>query len=137
MPERGSTGVVLIRAPFDHVGAVAGGGAGHGGAVRLLPGRQGRVDAGRPRTGVHVEQCERTLLDGALVVAGAAAASVLLGLLNVPSAALFGGLLAGLVRALAGRRRIAVPKVANTGAQAVIGVSVGALVQLSTLGTIG
>jgi membrane AbrB-like protein len=55
----------------------------------------------------------------------------------VPSAALFGGLLAGLVRALGGRRRIAVPKAANTGAQAVIGVSVGALVQLSTLGTIG
>ena len=75
----------------------------------------------------------RRLLDAAAVVAGAVVAGLLLDLLHVPSAALFGGLLAGLVRALAGRTRLAVPRPAMTAAQAVVGVSIGALVQLSTL----
>jgi membrane AbrB-like protein len=79
----------------------------------------------------------RRLLDWGVVVAGAVAASVVLGLLHVPSAALFGGLLAALVRALAGRTRLTVPHHAMTAAQAVVGVSIGALVDLGTLATIG
>ena len=43
------------------------------------------------------------VLDAAVVVAGALAAGAVLALAHVPSAALFGGLLVGLVRALAGR----------------------------------
>ena len=59
--------------------------------------------------------------------------AVLFAVLGLPSPALFGGLLAGLVRALAFRRRIAVPTPAMTAAQAVVGVSMGALVDLATL----
>jgi membrane AbrB-like protein len=79
----------------------------------------------------------RRTADAVLLVAGAVAAAAVLGLLHVPSAALFGGLLAGVARGLAGRTRLAVPKRANTVAQAVVGVSVGTLVQVSTLRTIG
>jgi len=79
----------------------------------------------------------RRLLDWAAVVAGAVVASVVLGLLQVPSAALFGGLLAAVVRALAGRRHLRVPRPAMTAAQAVIGVSIGALIDVDTLATIG
>jgi uncharacterized protein len=43
----------------------------------------------------------RQVLDGAAVVTGAVAASLLLDLAGLPSPALFGGLVAGLVRALA------------------------------------
>jgi uncharacterized protein len=73
------------------------------------------------------------VLDGAVVVAGAVAVSVLLGLMGLPSPALFGGLVAGLVRALAVPRRAAVPRPAFTAAQAVVGVTMGALVDLETL----
>jgi membrane AbrB-like protein len=76
------------------------------------------------------------LLDGAATVAGAAAAGIVFGALGLPSPALFGGLLAGLVRALAFRRRISVPGPATTAAQAVIGVSMGALIDLETLRTV-
>ncbi|WP_448625714.1 AbrB family transcriptional regulator [Geodermatophilus sp. URMC 64] len=79
----------------------------------------------------------RRLLDAAAVVAGGALAGLLLDLLHVPSAALFGGLLAGLVRALAVPGRLEVPRPALTGAQAVIGVTIGALVRLDTLAAIG
>ena len=72
-------------------------------------------------------------LDGCAVVAAAAAGAVLFAVLGLPSPALFGGLLAGVVRALAFRRRIAVPLPAMTAAQAVIGVSMGSLVDLGTL----
>ena len=72
-------------------------------------------------------------LDGCAVVAAAGAAAVLFAVLGLPSPALFGGLLAGLVRALAFRRRIGVPPPAMTAAQAVVGVSMGALVDLGTL----
>lgn len=76
-------------------------------------------------------------MDATLVAAGAVAVAVVLGLLHVPDAALFGGLIAGLVRALSRPARIAVPRAANAAAQAVIGVSIGALVQLSTLTELG
>jgi uncharacterized protein len=73
------------------------------------------------------------LLDAAVVVAGAVGLAVLLGLAGLPSPALFGGLVAGLVRALAARRPARVPDRAGTAAQAVIGVSMGALVDVGTL----
>jgi membrane AbrB-like protein len=76
-------------------------------------------------------------LDSALVVLGAVVVAVVLGVLHVPDAALFGGLIAGLVRALSRPARIAVPKPVNAAAQAVIGVSIGALVRLSTLTALG
>jgi len=78
----------------------------------------------------------RRLLDGALVVAGAVVAGMLFGLAGLPSPALFGGLLAGLVRALALPGRIAVPGPATTTAQAVVGVAMGALIDLETLQTV-
>jgi membrane AbrB-like protein len=79
----------------------------------------------------------RRLLDWALVLAVGTGVAVLFDRLGVPSAALFGGLVAGLGRALFGRSRLALPKPAGTAAQAVIGVSIGALVETDTLRTIG
>ena len=78
----------------------------------------------------------RVLLDWALVLAVGVAVAAGFELLSVPSAALFGGLVAGLGRALLGRTRLALPRRAGTGAQAVIGVSIGALVQTETLRTV-
>lgn len=75
----------------------------------------------------------RRILDAAAVVVGAVVLSELLGLLQLPSPALFGGVIAGLVRALAVRSRSAVPAPATMAAQAVIGVTVGALVDPETL----
>ncbi|MGY2083063.1 AbrB family transcriptional regulator [Blastococcus sp. SYSU DS0539] len=73
------------------------------------------------------------LLDAAAVVAGAAGLALLLDLAGLPSPALFGGLVAGLVRALAVRSPARVPGTAATAGQAVIGVALGALVDLGTL----
>ncbi|RBY96151.1 AbrB family transcriptional regulator [Blastococcus sp. TF02-8] len=73
------------------------------------------------------------LLDVALVVAGGIAVSVAVALAGLPSPALFGGLIAGLVRALAGRTVARVPEAAGTAGQAVIGVSMGVLVDPETL----
>lgn len=73
------------------------------------------------------------LLDAAVVVSGAVGLGALLGLAGLPSPALFGGLLAGLVRALAVRRRARVPERLGTAGQAVIGVSMGVLVDVGTL----
>jgi membrane AbrB-like protein len=78
----------------------------------------------------------RQLLDAAVVVAGAVVAALLFDLAGLPSPALFGGLLAGLIRALAFRSRLAVPAPAMTSAQAVVGVAMGALVDLETLRTV-
>jgi membrane AbrB-like protein len=77
------------------------------------------------------------VLDGAAVVIGAVALTVVLDLLGLPSPSLFGGLVAGLVRALALRSRIEVPAAATTAAQAVIGVAIGALLDLATLRAVG
>jgi len=82
------------------------------------------------------EKHGRRLLDGLAVVAAAIAGALLFAALGLPSPALFGGLLAGLVRALAFRRRVAVPTAAMTAAQAVVGVSLGALVDPATLRTV-
>jgi len=73
------------------------------------------------------------LRDLALVVVGAIVTSLGLAAAGVPSPALFGGLVVGLVRALGLPGRAVVPGVAATGAQAVIGVATGSLVDLGTL----
>ncbi|CCG01493.1 AbrB family transcriptional regulator [Blastococcus saxobsidens] len=73
------------------------------------------------------------LLDAALVVAGAVVVGLLLDLAGMPTPALFGGLAAGLVRALAVRSPARVPEPAGIAAQAVIGVAVGALVEPGAL----
>jgi membrane AbrB-like protein len=87
----------------------------------------------------------RLLLDWAVLLAAAVVVSLLFDLLHVPSPALFGALVAGLGRALArpaGRAapgavpRLEVPRLAGTGAQAVIGVSIGGLVETGTLRTL-
>jgi membrane AbrB-like protein len=75
----------------------------------------------------------RAVLDGLVVVAGAVAVSFVFDVIGLPSPTLFGGLVAGLVRALAVERRTGVPSAATTAAQAVIGVAMGALVDLETL----
>jgi len=76
------------------------------------------------------------LLDWAAVLAVGVVAAAVLDLLGVPSAALFGGLVAGLGRALLGVTRLTLRRPAGIGAQAVIGVSIGALVQTDTLRTV-
>jgi hypothetical protein len=85
-----------------------------------------RVEGGR----------RRLLADWTVVLVVGVLAGTLLELLSVPSAPLFGGLVAGLGRALLGRTRLTLPRPAGIGAQAVIGVSIGALVQTGTLRTI-
>ncbi|WP_324275816.1 AbrB family transcriptional regulator [Blastococcus brunescens] len=75
----------------------------------------------------------RELLGLAAVVAAAVVATAGFAALGLPSPALFGGLLAGLVRALAFRGRAAVPGVAATAGQATIGVAMGSLIDLETL----
>jgi hypothetical protein len=75
--------------------------------------------------------------DVLLVLGAAVAAAVLLGLAALPSAALFGGLLAGLVRGLAGSTRLTLPRPAVMAAQATLGVSIGSLVDLDTLAALG
>jgi membrane AbrB-like protein len=77
------------------------------------------------------------VLDGAAVVAVAVAVTFLFDLLGLPSPSLFGGLVAGVVRALAFSARIGVPPPASAAAQAVIGVAIGALVDLDTLRAVG
>jgi hypothetical protein len=83
-----------------------------------------------------VGERRRRLLDLALVVAGASAVSLAFAAIGVPSPALFGGLVAGLVRALGFRGRVEMPGAATTAAQAVVGVTMGALVDLETLRTV-
>jgi membrane AbrB-like protein len=78
-------------------------------------------------------QRARRILDAAAVVVGGAVLAELLALVHLPSPALFGGLVAGLVRALAFGSGGTVPAAAMTGAQAVVGVAMGALVDLGTL----
>ena len=63
--------------------------------------------------------------------------SALPSLLAVPSPALFGGLLTGMIFALASRRRIVLHPCLNSGAQAVIGMVVGTLLEPSILQSLG
>ncbi|UOY00066.1 AbrB family transcriptional regulator [Blastococcus sp. PRF04-17] len=72
-------------------------------------------------------------LDLAAVVAAALAVGAVFAAAGVPSPVLFGALAAGLLRALAVRGGVTVPARASTAAQAVIGVSAGALIDVATL----
>jgi len=73
----------------------------------------------------------------AAIVLATLLTSALLSLLEVPTPALFGGLLTGMIFALTGRRPIVLHAVVNSGAQAVIGVVVGGLLELSILQSLG
>jgi membrane AbrB-like protein len=75
----------------------------------------------------------RQVLDGAVVVAAGLGVALGLELLGLPSPALFGGLVAGLVRALAVRAPREVPEPVSTAALTVVGVSIGALLDPETL----
>jgi membrane AbrB-like protein len=78
----------------------------------------------------------RVLLDGAVVVALAVALSLAFAVVGLPSPTLFGGLVAGLARALTARRVLPEWTAGATAAQAVIGVAMGALVDPETLRTL-
>lgn len=96
--------------------------------------------AGEPtRNGALVGEARswRRVVDGAAVVAGAVAVTFVLDRLGLPSPSLFGGLVAGFVRALAVPARIGVPSHVSTASQAVIGVAIGALVDPDTLRVVG
>ena len=80
-----------------------------------------------------VDEGRGRLLDWLVVLGVAVAASALFSVLGVPSAPLFGALAGGLARALSRPRRLRVPRRVGSAAQAVIGVSIGALVQTETL----
>jgi len=71
-----------------------------------------------------------------VVVAAAIVVGLAFAAAGVPSPALFGGLVAGLVRALGFRGRVDLPRPVMTAAQAVVGVTIGALVDLDTLRTV-
>ena len=73
------------------------------------------------------------LLDLAVVIAVTVGVGMVFAALGLPSPTLFAGLLVGLVRALGSSRRLAVPGTAMTAAQAVLGVSMGSLIDLDTL----
>lgn len=73
---------------------------------------------------------------GALVAA-TAVLGVGLTAAGLPSAALFAALLVAVVLALVGRAPSATPRWTSTGAQAVLGVLIGALVQRETLSSLG
>jgi uncharacterized protein len=78
----------------------------------------------------------RRLVDAVTVLASAVAVSALFAALGLPSPTLFGGLVAGLVRALAVPRRAELPRGAMTAAQAAVGVAMGSLIDLATLTTV-
>jgi membrane AbrB-like protein len=71
-----------------------------------------------------------------VVLAGTAAASVLFGVLQLPSAVLFGSLVAGMLHALLASAELEMPPLAFRVGQALVGAVIGALVQLPTLARI-
>lgn len=85
---------------------------------------------------MQVGDARRRALDLVAVVTGAVLAGAGFAALGLPSPALFGGLLAGLVRALVLPGQVVVPGAATTAGQAVIGVTMGSLVDLGTLRTV-
>ena len=90
---------------------------------------------GRPErhSGAVGAQRWRQVLDGAVVVAVGLAVAFALDRLGLPSPALFGGLVAGLFRALVFRTPRAVPEPVSTAALTVVGVAIGALLDPDTL----
>ena len=80
--------------------------------------------SGRPR-----RWSWRSLLRWAAIVAVTVGGSIVFDLLNVPSPSLFGGLVTGMIFALTTNWRTVLPASVNSGAQAVIGVVLGALLE--------
>jgi membrane AbrB-like protein len=73
----------------------------------------------------------------ASIIVASAVMSIVFALLTVPSPALFGGLLTGVIFALTTNWRTVLPGPVNSGAQAVIGVVLGGLLELSILQSLG
>ena len=73
----------------------------------------------------------------AAIVVATMVVSALFSRLDVPSPALFGGLLTGMIFALGSRRRIVLQPFVDSGAQAIIGVVLGGLLELSILQSLG
>lgn len=74
-----------------------------------------------------------TLLSLVRILVLAVAITVVLALIHVPSPALFGGLLAGMVHALTSRSELAIPPVTYRAAQAVVGAIIGTQISSEAL----
>ena len=72
-----------------------------------------------------------------LVVVVTAVVSVVLALIGLPSPVLFGSLVGGMVCALTRREELTLPKATMTVGQGVIGVVIGAMVDLATIRALG
>ncbi|MET0863233.1 MAG: AbrB family transcriptional regulator [Nakamurella sp.] len=79
----------------------------------------------------------RLILRWIAIVAVSAGVSLLFAVLAVPSPALFGGLVTGVIFALSTKWRTVLPSSVNSGAQAVVGVVLGGLLELSILQSLG
>ncbi|MET0966277.1 MAG: AbrB family transcriptional regulator, partial [Nakamurella sp.] len=79
----------------------------------------------------------RLILRWIAIVAVSAGVSLLFAVLAVPSPALFGGLVTGVIFALTTKWRTVLPSSVNSGAQAVVGVVLGGLLELSILQSLG
>ena len=80
----------------------------------------------------------RSTIRGYLIVVGVTlVASVLLGLLRLPSAVLFGGLIGGIVQALFSTDELPIPRSAFRLSQAMVGVITGAGISLASLSRMG
>lgn len=75
----------------------------------------------------------RRIADLALIAGVGAAATALFAVVGLPSPALFGPLVGGLVHALSSRPALELPTYAGRAAQAVIGATIGAMVSLAAL----
>lgn len=73
----------------------------------------------------------------AMLAAAVAATSSAFTVAGLPSPLLFGGLLGALVFALASQREVSVPRWSFTTGQAIIGVTIGAVVDVGTLADLG
>lgn len=73
----------------------------------------------------------------AALAGGTAAGSVLLGALGIPSPTLMAALLVGIAYALKGPTTLTAPAPLSTAAEAVLGVAIGAYVELDTLQALG
>ncbi|WP_395695381.1 AbrB family transcriptional regulator [Nocardioides sp.] len=81
---------------------------------------------------------DRTPLRAAVLVLGITLVlSVLLSWAHVPSAVLFGSLVGGMAHALTSPRVLALPPWAFRGAQGLVGITIGSLVSLATLASLG
>ncbi len=73
----------------------------------------------------------------AVAITGSAVATFLLHAVHLPSPVLFGSLLGGMACALTMRRKVAIPRRAFNVGQALVGVTIGAMVSLAALDRLG